>query len=77
MTVKPVARANGDVDIVGLARVMILDPELPTAWIQESSSATVSNPSFPRFAETPEGGVAAWHTMPMVSLGETATSKPA
>ena len=60
------AIANGDVDMVGLARVMILDPALPKAWLEGSNS----DPIFPRFATNPEGGVTAWYTMQMVALGE-------
>ena len=63
------AVANGDIDVVGLARVMILDPQLPKAWVTESAC----DPAFPRFAATPEGGVTAWYTMQMVALGEDNT----
>lgn len=53
------AVASGRADIVGLARALVLDPELPSAWL----SGQRGKPSFPRFANPPEGGVTAWYTM--------------
>ncbi|HCH25186.1 MAG TPA: oxidoreductase [Oceanospirillaceae bacterium] len=68
------AVGNGDVDMVGLARVMVVDPQLPKTWLQAANSTVATNPSLPRFTATPEGGVTAWYTMQMVALGED-TSK--
>lgn len=60
------AVANRGVDIVGLARAMALDPDLPNNW--KAGSATA--PDFPRFQSPPEGGVTAWFTMRLTELGE-------
>ncbi len=58
--------AGGAVDIVGLARAFCLEPSLPALW-QEGLQL---EPAFPRFAETPEGGVTAWFTLRMSELAE-------
>lgn len=57
---------DGDADLVGLARAMVLDPCLPKSWADSEGE----NPKFPRFASRPEGGVTAWYTMRLVQLGE-------
>ncbi|MEM9693404.1 MAG: hypothetical protein AAGA56_12720 [Myxococcota bacterium] len=57
------------IDVVGLARALILDPSLPNAWLAGKTTA----PSFPRFEEPPEGGVTAWYTMRMTELAEGRT----
>lgn len=54
------------VDVVGLARALILDTNLPRKW--ETGAAT--DPEFPRFQNPPEGGVTAWFTMRLTELGE-------
>lgn len=54
---------GGTVDVVGLARALILDPALPNHW-----QAGEPDPVFPRFAEAPEGGVTAWYTMKLTAL---------
>ena len=59
------ARALG-IDVVGLARALILDPALPNAW----RTGTAADPSFPRFRDPPEGGITAWYTMRLTALGE-------
>lgn len=58
---------SGDVDIVGLARGMILYPDLPNAWM----SGTLAEPEFPRFDSPPEGSVTAWYTLRMLADKET------
>lgn len=62
--------ASGAVDVVGLARAFCLEPSLPALWKQGRTLA----PAFPRFAETPLGGVTAWFTLRMTALasGDTA-----
>lgn len=60
------ALARGAVDIVGLARALILEPSLPNLWIANE----MPEPNFPRFAEVPEGGITAWYTMRLSDLGE-------
>ncbi|MEM8956980.1 MAG: NADH:flavin oxidoreductase/NADH oxidase family protein [Pseudomonadota bacterium] len=57
--------ASGAADIVGLARALVLEPALPDLW----KSADMPEPAFPRFTETPEGGVTAWYTMRLTDLG--------
>ncbi len=61
------AIADGKADIVGLARALILDPDLPEKW--QSSGA--ENPQFPRFSNPPEGGVTAWFTMQITSIANS------
>ncbi|WP_254436067.1 NADH:flavin oxidoreductase/NADH oxidase family protein [Ruegeria arenilitoris] len=56
---------SGDVDFVGVARGIVLDPSLPVTW-----QTGKSDPSFPRFATLPPGGMTAWFTMRMTDLGE-------
>ncbi|MEM1297851.1 MAG: NADH:flavin oxidoreductase/NADH oxidase family protein [Pseudomonadota bacterium] len=53
------ALADGKADIVGLARALVVDPELPSNWL----SGERGEPQFPRFNHPPEGGVTAWFTM--------------
>lgn len=63
------AVADGDADLVGLARAMVVDPELPAAWLGANES---SDPQFPNFTMPPPGGVTAWYTM---RLGDLARGK--
>ena len=60
------AVASGTVDMVGLARAMVLDPRLPEAWLTEEGG----DPDFPRFEAAPPGGITAWYTMRLTALGE-------
>ncbi len=55
---------SGVVDVVGLARVLALDPSLPNQWMADRSP----EPTFPRFTHTPEGGVTAWYTMRLTQI---------
>lgn len=57
---------SGAVDVVGLARGLILDPDLPDGWL----GAVPVDPAYPRFDNPPEGGVTAWYTMRLTALGE-------
>ena len=59
------ARERG-VDMVGLARALVLDPALPNRW----RSGSAGNPVFPKFTDPPEGGITAWYTMRLTALGE-------
>jgi 2,4-dienoyl-CoA reductase-like NADH-dependent reductase (Old Yellow Enzyme family) len=59
------AISSGVVDLVGLARALVLDPDLPRHW-----QAAGPDPSFPRFEAAPAGGVTAWFTMRLNDLGE-------
>ncbi|MEM6741290.1 MAG: tRNA-dihydrouridine synthase [Pseudomonadota bacterium] len=61
---------SGDVDAVGLARALVLNPALPSQW-----EAGGSDTAFPTFAQAPAGGITAWYTLAIetiVSLNETA-----
>ncbi|MEL6296550.1 MAG: oxidoreductase, partial [Pseudomonadota bacterium] len=59
------ALAQG-VDVVGLARALVLEPELPNAWLDGDARS----PVFPRFQDPPAGGVTAWYTMRLTELAE-------
>jgi 2,4-dienoyl-CoA reductase-like NADH-dependent reductase (Old Yellow Enzyme family) len=69
------AVATGAADIVGLARTMALDPDLPAKWIDPDGG----DPEFPRFDSPPAGGITAWFTMRLTALadGTEATFDPA
>jgi 2,4-dienoyl-CoA reductase-like NADH-dependent reductase (Old Yellow Enzyme family) len=60
------ALASGVVDIVGLARALVLEPSLPDLWHADQKP----EPLFPRFAAAPEGGITAWYTMRLTEIGE-------
>lgn len=66
------AIADGTADVVGLARALVVDPELPSFWL----SGQRAEPQFPRFKNPPEGGVTAWYTMQITehAKGEAALS---
>lgn len=63
---------NGKADLVGLARALVVDPDLPKKW--EMGRGT--DPQFPRFDSPPEGGVTAWYTMQITQIanGESGLS---
>ncbi len=58
------AVTSGTVDVIGLARALVLEPTLPELWGQTPPI----DPVYPRFATTPEGGITAWYTMRMTEL---------
>lgn len=58
------AVAEGKTDLVGLARALVVDPELPSYWL----SGQRDTPQFPRFKNPPAGGVTAWYTMQITRL---------
>ncbi len=60
------AVASGDVDMVSLARAMVLDTRLPQVWLTEEGG----DPDFPIFESPPRGGVTAWYTMRLTALGQ-------
>ncbi len=60
------AVASSDVDMVGLARAMVLNPRLAEVWLHEGDG----DPDFPRFESAPPGGITAWYTMRLTALGE-------
>lgn len=57
---------SAGIDVVGLARALVLDPSLPNAWLAGEARA----PPFPRFEDLPEGGVTGWYTVRMTELAE-------
>lgn len=60
------ALTDGAVDMVSLARAMVLNPRLAETWL----TADGGDPEFPVFESPPRGGVTAWYTMRMTALGE-------
>ncbi len=60
------ALATGAVDVVGLARALVLEPALPDFWKADQKS----EPVFPRFENAPKGGITAWYTMRLTEIGE-------
>lgn len=66
------AISMGNVDVVGLARALVVDPELPSYWLFGQRG----EPQIPRFKNPPEGGVTAWYTMQITknAQGEDALS---
>lgn len=65
------AIASGCVDAVGLARAMVLDPDLPSTWRNGGP-----DPRFPRFRSAPPGGVTAWFTMQLARIAEAGGPDP-
>jgi len=59
------AVAGGAVDIVGLARALVLEPALARLWKEDQKP----EPDFPRFSDAPEGGITAWYTMRLAEIG--------
>jgi 2,4-dienoyl-CoA reductase-like NADH-dependent reductase (Old Yellow Enzyme family) len=55
---------SGVVDVVGLARALVLEPSLPNLWMENQ----MPEPSFPRFSDAPEGGITAWYTMRLTDI---------
>ncbi|NND73544.1 MAG: oxidoreductase [Ilumatobacter sp.] len=51
-------------DVVGLARAMVLDPDLPSTWLSPGGG----DPRFPTFRSPPAGGITAWFTMRLTAL---------
>ena len=67
------ALARGDADLIGLGRTLVIDPELPTRWINNVAGTGVmgmSDPVFPRFDSPPPGGITAWYTMRLTALAD-------
>ena len=60
------AIACGAVDLIGVARALVLNPLLANTWLK----AKGGDPNFPRFSSTVEGGVTAWYSMRLTDIGE-------
>lgn len=58
------AVTGSGVDMIGLARTLVVNPELPNGW----RAGAIGDPTFPRFASPPEGGITAWYTMRLTQL---------
>ena len=58
------AVSSGMVDVVGLARALVLEPSLPNLWMENQ----MPEPSFPRFSDAAEGGITAWYTMRLTDI---------
>ena len=58
------AVSSGATDLVGLARALVIDPELPSRWL----GLDPIDPAFPRFDSPPPGGVTAWYTMRLTDI---------
>ncbi|QDL90553.1 oxidoreductase [Paroceanicella profunda] len=52
------------VDMIGLARALVLEPALPNGW----RSGTAGDPAFPTLQNPPEGGLTAWYTMRLTQI---------
>jgi 2,4-dienoyl-CoA reductase-like NADH-dependent reductase (Old Yellow Enzyme family) len=59
------AVTSGAVDVIGLARALVLEPALPNLWMANQTP----EPAFPRFSNAPEGGITAWYTMRLTEIG--------
>ena len=60
------AVSGGAIDVVGLARALVLEPDLANTW----QTGSPHNPQFPKFASPPEGGITAWYSMRLTQLAE-------
>ena len=60
------AVSSGVADMVGIARAMVINPQLPEVWLKDNGE----NPEFPRFDSSPPGGITAWYTMLLTAIGE-------
>lgn len=61
---------DGAADVVGLARALVLAPDLPQRWREGDGMV----PLFPRFPPPPEGGVTAWYTRALTHIAEGQTA---
>lgn len=61
---------SGPVDLIGLARALVLDPDLPVHW----STPPFKDPVFPSFTAPAEGAITAWYTMKLTRLGQNRDS---
>lgn len=65
------ALADGAVDLIGLARAMVIEPQLPKLWFSDPGT----DPEFPRFQQSPAGAITAWYTMRLSAIGNDSDSK--
>ncbi len=57
---------SGIIDMVGVGRAMILEPNLANFWLNDQDN----NPNFPKFNHKVPGGLTAWYSMKQVFIGE-------
>lgn len=62
---------SGAADAIGLARAMVLDLDLPLAWLTGKGGDL----EFPVFETSPPGGITAWYSMRLTALGENGESR--
>ncbi|MEQ8394883.1 oxidoreductase [Thalassobaculum sp.] len=61
------ALEQGAVDVIGVARAAVLDPELGRNWLR----GTGPDLAFPRFPRpVPAGGITAWYTLRIAAIAE-------
>lgn len=58
--------AEGAVDLIGVARAMVLNPDLPASWLGPNPQ----DPTFPTFTSPPSGAITAWYTMRLTALAD-------
>jgi 2,4-dienoyl-CoA reductase-like NADH-dependent reductase (Old Yellow Enzyme family) len=63
------AVSEGNADLVGLARALIVVPNLPNLWRENR----VAEPEFPDFKQSVKGGITAWYTMAMRDIAGNRT----
>ncbi|WP_367278016.1 oxidoreductase [uncultured Roseobacter sp.] len=56
----------GHADVIGLARALVLEPDLPHQWQRGENLS----PAFPRLTSTETGAVTAWYTVRIAALAE-------
>lgn len=56
--------AAGHADVVGLARALVLDPDLPNHW----QAGEIQGPAYPSLTAPEPGAVTAWYTMRIAAL---------
>jgi len=66
------AVASGATDAVGLARALVVDPDLASHWFGPEPV----DPVFPHFDESPPGGVTAWYTMRLADIAAATQDHP-
>jgi 2,4-dienoyl-CoA reductase-like NADH-dependent reductase (Old Yellow Enzyme family) len=62
------AVAAGAVDVVGMARALVLEPDLPRRWFD--AGPVPDDVEFPQLVRSGPGAVTAWYTMRLAALGE-------
>jgi 2,4-dienoyl-CoA reductase-like NADH-dependent reductase (Old Yellow Enzyme family) len=61
---------SGAVDMVGIARAMVLNPTLPKYWFNDVDYEMTGEVKFPTFKSPPIGAITAWYTMRLLAIAE-------